>query len=158
MLLSISQVLNISWVTEQRGRGSIRCKVTNLIPEFCNCYWHHLALLCLCFIDICSLWLCYSGLLFMFLCGKWLQLGFYFEGGGIIGNDEEGNEHNLELVPSFTKSCAAYECVQSLFCLQNMSRTFWTWNWHHSVSDIRLQLDNCQLDVSLGKKWCTHRY
>jgi len=58
-----------------------------------------------------------------------LQLGFscidefcyIYVGGGSIGNDEEGVEHDLEHVPSFTKAYAAYESVKSVFCPQNIS-------------------------------------
>jgi hypothetical protein len=45
----------------------------------------------------------------------------YLCGWGSIGNDEEGNEHDLEQVPSFTKAYAAYESVKSSLCPQNIS-------------------------------------
>jgi len=49
------------------------------------------------------------------------ELCYIYVGGGSIGNDEEGIEHDLEQVPSFTKAYAAYESVKSVFCSQNIS-------------------------------------
>jgi len=53
---------------------------------------------------------------------SWIdELCYIYVGGGSIGNDEEGFQHDLEQMPSFTKVCAAYKSVKSVFCPQNIS-------------------------------------
>ena len=70
----------------------------------------------------------FSVVIYVLMWKTTLQLGFssivelcyICVGGGSIGNDEEGNEHDLEQVPSFTKAYAACEFVKSS-CPQNIS-------------------------------------
>jgi len=162
MLLSISPMRNVSWVTGQRG--TISCKVANLIPVVCGCYWHHFALLCVsliyaangCVIQCCYLcsyvenyfatWLFLHCWVVLYLCG-W---------GGALGmmNKELNMTLNkCQVLPKHTflmnliNQCFVHKTLASV-----MNRTFWTWNWHHFISGTRLQLDSCQLDISLGKK------
>jgi hypothetical protein len=71
----------------------------------------------------------FSVVIYVLMWKMTLQLGFssinelcyICVGGGSVGNDEEGKEHDLEQVPSFTRAYAIYESVKSPLCPQNIS-------------------------------------
>jgi len=57
------------------------------------------------------------------LCGIFSidELYDYCVGGGSGGEDEEGDEHNIERVPSFTKAHTAYKTVKPFLYVHSIS-------------------------------------